>query len=109
MPALPSKSKDISAAVKAGCTPLHNHKNPSENRNTSSRFIFKPCKHIILSNTVVLTVLQSHSYHDCCRKPKRLHRQNQFASNQRLPHMHTFAMMHDYLKLVYSYIFLNFC
>ena len=58
MPALPSKSKDISAAVKAGCTPLHNHKNPSENRNTSSRFIFKPCKHTILSNTALLTAPQ---------------------------------------------------
>ncbi len=62
MPALPSKSNDISTAVKAGCTPLHNHKNPSENRNTSSRFIFKPFEHTILSNTVVLTVLQKRSY-----------------------------------------------
>ena len=55
MPALPSQSNDISAAVKAGCTPLHSHKNPSENRNTSSRFIFKPFEHTILAKTAVLT------------------------------------------------------
>ncbi|ETA84096.1 hypothetical protein HMPREF1177_00391 [Eikenella corrodens CC92I] len=59
MPALPSKSKDISAAVKAGCTPLHNHKNPSENRNTSSRFIFNPFEHTILAKTAAPTTLQS--------------------------------------------------
>ena len=59
MPALPSKSNDISAAVKAGCIPLQSHKKPIENRNTSSRFIFNPFAHTILAKTAALTTLQS--------------------------------------------------
>ena len=68
-----------------------------------------------LSNTLFCPIPSYSPYyksavtHDYCRKLKRHHRQHQFASCQRLPHMHTFAMMHGYLKLVYSYTFLNFC
>ena len=58
MPALPSKSNDISAAVTAGCIPLQSHKKPIENRNTSSRFIFNPFEHTILAKTAALTTPQ---------------------------------------------------
>gem|GEM_PF-1863578 len=58
MPALPSKSSDISTAVRAGCIPLQSHKKPIENRNTSSRFTFKPFEHTTLTNTALLTAPQ---------------------------------------------------